>query len=125
MSMRKSTRRELRKCRELLHFLLRGKVCFFCQKPLITGGSYAKDGDGQGSPISRGITIHHIDLNHDNDAEANKSLSHDTCHRSFHAKLRALLRRIEIELEDLTIRKKIQLAAQVSEAYERDLKLVA
>lgn len=89
MSMRKSTRQELRKCRELLHFFLRGEKCFFCKLPLTQGKSYAKDGDGQGSPISRTITIHHKDLNHGNDAEKNKVLAHDWCHRSFHAKLRA------------------------------------
>lgn len=86
--MRKSTRQELRKCRELLHFLLRGKLCFFCKTALHTNGSYAKDGDGQGSPIARNITIHHIDLDHDNDAESNKALAHSACHRSFHLMLR-------------------------------------
>lgn len=86
--MRKSTRQELRKCRELLHFLLRGKTCYFCGKSLDDVESYAKDGDGQGSPIARNITIHHKDLDHDNDAESNKALSHSTCHRSFHLILR-------------------------------------
>lgn len=88
MSMRKSTRQELRKCRELLHFMLRDRCCFFCKKPLLTTGSYAKDGDGQGSPIARNITIHHKDHNHGNDERANKRLSHSSCHRSYHMRLR-------------------------------------
>jgi hypothetical protein len=88
MSMRKSTRQELRKCRELLHFFLRDKHCYFCKEPLLGYESYAKDGDGQGSPISRTITIHHKDLDHSNDSKGNKTLAHDKCHRSFHMKLR-------------------------------------
>lgn len=98
MSMRKSTRQELRKSREILRFCLRGKICFFCNTPLITTKSYAKDGDGQGSPV-RNITVHHKDGNHRNDAEKNKALCHDKkvkrgkkviCigHRGFHMKLR-------------------------------------
>lgn len=94
MSMRKSTRQELRKSREVLRFLLRDEKCYFCKKPLIREDSYCKDGDGQGSPIKNGHglpTIHHKDGNHDNDAPENKALAHDKCHRRFHAILRALL----------------------------------
>ena len=101
MSMRKSTRQELRKCREINRFLLgpagalqpRDKhgncICWFdfCRKPLVTDKSYAKDGDGQGSPV-RGLTIHHKDGDHENDAPKNKALTHDPCHRSHHAKER-------------------------------------
>jgi len=88
MSMRKSTRQELRKLRELLRFLLRGKKCYFCRKPLIKDKSYAKDGDSQGSPISRRVTIHHKDGDHDNDALGNKKLAHTPCHKSHHMKER-------------------------------------
>jgi hypothetical protein len=88
MSMRKSTRQELRKCRELLRFLLRDKKCCFCKKPLQDDKSYAKDGDGQGSPICRRITIHHKDGNHQNDNPENKKLSHTTCHKSYHMRQR-------------------------------------
>jgi len=112
MAMRKSIRQELRKSRELLRFMLthrflpteyigimplnglpmpgKGmKCCFFCHKPLLTPEqlkSYAKDGDGQGSPlaISRTITIHHKDGNHENDKDSNKALAHSNCHRSYH-----------------------------------------
>lgn len=97
MSMRKSTRQELRKCRELLRYLLRGKKCFFCNKPLIEDESYAKDGDGQGSPIKDVPTIHHIDGDHANDSEKNKAPAHDGCHRSYHAKLRWKLRKAELK----------------------------
>jgi hypothetical protein len=88
MAMRKSTRQELRKARELLRFLLRGKNCCFCHKALMNDESYAKDGDGQGSPISRLITIHHKDGDHSNDAQNNKKLAHRSCHLSYHTKLR-------------------------------------
>jgi len=88
MSMRKSTRQELRKCRELIRFLIRDKCCCFCHKPLMDDESYAKDGDGQGSPIARRITIHHVDGNHENDAQNNKRLSHTSCHLSYHARKR-------------------------------------
>ena len=88
MSMRKSTRQELRKCRELIRHLIRGKICWFCKKPLMDDESYAKDGDGQGSPISRLITIHHKDGNHKNDEKKNKKLAHTSCHKSYHMKER-------------------------------------
>jgi len=90
MSMRKSTRQELRKARELLRFCLRGKVCWFrfCRKPLLNDVSYAKDGDGQGSPISRRITIHHKDGDHDNDDQRNKKLVHTSCHKRYHIRKR-------------------------------------
>jgi hypothetical protein len=100
MSMRKSTRQELRKCREIIRFILRGKKCWFygrknhpdCKGLLIHSKSYAKDGDGQGSPV-RSITIHHIDSNHGNDRDNNKALVHDSCHRRHHALERAAERR--------------------------------
>src|SRR5437870_5456590 len=85
MSMRKSTRQELRKCREIVRFLLRGRGCFFCRKPLIEEESYCVDGDGQGSPLGQLPTIHHIDENHDNDDEKNKALAHVSCHKRYHA----------------------------------------
>jgi len=83
MAMRKSTRQELRKLREILRFLLRGKCCFFCKRKLISAKSYAKDGDGQGSPISRQLTIHHVNGNHSDDRRENKRLTHQRCHRSY------------------------------------------
>lgn len=86
--MRKSTRQELRKSRELIRFLLRGKCCYFCKRELMKDESYAKDGDGQGSPIARRITIHHVDGNHDNDKRSNKRLAHTRCHKSFHMRQR-------------------------------------
>jgi hypothetical protein len=102
MSMRKSTRQELRKTREILRFVLRGKYCYFhgrkrhpdCPGLLVSTESYAKDGDGQGSPV-RSITIHHKDGNHDNDDDRNKALCHDPCHRRHHALERARVKRQE------------------------------
>jgi hypothetical protein len=95
MSMRKSTRQELRKCRELLRFTLRGKKCWFCRKPLMDDVSYAKDGDGQGSPIARTITVHHKDGDHQNDDQENKVLVHTTCHKRHHMLERHAARRTE------------------------------
>jgi hypothetical protein len=95
MSMRKSTRQELRKSRELLRFFLRDKNCYICDTPLLAKSdrdSYAKDGDGQASPITEMPTIHHIDLDHDNDKQGNKAPVHDVCHRSFHLTLRHAMR---------------------------------
>lgn len=100
MSMRKSTRQELRKLREVLRYALRKKNCYFCHKPLIDTKSYAKDGDGQGSPV-RNITVHHKNGNHDDDREKNKALCHDKpCHRSHHAKLRAKARKENHDVEN-------------------------
>lgn len=81
--MRRSTRLELAKLRELAHFLLQGKCCFFCKKPLITTINRVPHGDGNGSPINRLITIHHVDGDHSNDARSNKRLVHTTCHKAY------------------------------------------
>jgi len=103
MSMRKSTRQELRKCRELLRHVLRGKTCYFykrkgfpdCPGLLIVDKSYAKDGDGQGSPIARTITIHHKNGNHEDDRQSNKAPCHTGCHKRHHMLLRHRAKRKE------------------------------
>jgi hypothetical protein len=87
MAMRKSTCNELRKLRELVRFTLRGKCCFFCHKELFEDDATYKDGDGRGAPIACQITVHHVDLNHDNDRRENKRLAHSSCHKRFHMKL--------------------------------------
>ena len=84
MAMRKSVRQELRKARELIRFMLNGKCCFFCHKPLISSPNYAKEGDGQASPISRTITIHHVNGNHSDNRRTNHRLSHTKCHKAYH-----------------------------------------
>lgn len=87
MAMRKSTRRELRKLRELVYHLLDGKICCFCFLPLIdTDG--VQFGSGDGPPLSDKVTIHHRDGCHENNERSNRRLAHARCHKSHHARLR-------------------------------------
>jgi hypothetical protein len=95
MAMRNSTCNELRKLRELMRFTLRGKCCFFCKEELFEEDNRSyRDGDGRGAPIACQITVHHIDLNHDNDRRENKRLCHTSCHKAYHMrKMQPWLRR--------------------------------
>lgn len=81
--MRKSTRQELRKLRELVRVLLEGKCCFFCKKVLLVDGQ-VWIGNADGSPLQSRLTWHHIDGEHDNNERANLRLSHTDCHKSYH-----------------------------------------
>jgi hypothetical protein len=92
--MRNSLRSELAKLRELAHFLLTGRYCFFCGELLLTVVcGKVKHGDGAGPKLRDKITIHHIDGNHENDAEDNKALAHQSCHKRHHlALVRAAIR---------------------------------
>lgn len=88
MAMRKSTRRELRKLRELVHFLLAERRCCFCRQLLVeTPGHYAP-GNGEGPPLDDAICVHHRDGDHHNNRRANTRLAHSTCHKRFHARQR-------------------------------------
>lgn len=101
--MRDSTRRELHKLRELMHFVLNGAgatpqeeenrsgsygkyCCFFCKKPL-SGVEFEKHGNSIGPRFTEKLSIHHVDGNHDNNEESNKALSHTSCHKSHHRSL--------------------------------------
>jgi hypothetical protein len=89
--MRRSTRSELNKLRELVRFLMRdknGKVltCYFCHKPLIDDDHGKHDGTGRAAPISNPPTIHHKDVTW-RQYHANKTLAHPLCHRRHEAKL--------------------------------------
>lgn len=75
-------RRVIGKQNELLHFLLRGKKCYFCKKLLIEAAR-TFDGDGRAPMIKEVITIHHRDGNHDNDGPGNGRLCHQTCHKRY------------------------------------------
>ena len=92
--MRSSVRSELAKLRELTHFLLTGRACFFCNGPLLTVAcGKVKHGDGAGPKLRDKITIHHIDGDHDNDAAENKALAHQSCHKRYHLEIvRAAMR---------------------------------
>lgn len=47
--------------------------CYFCKKPLVTADIFK-------------MTIHHINGDHEDNSPENLALSHERCHRSFHAK---------------------------------------
>lgn len=94
--MRKSTRRELNKSRELLRFLLRDRCCCFCKEPLIDDEDRIMDGEGRAKPIAILPTIHHHDPKHlgkkhthahRNQQKFEKRLAHPTCHRRYTATL--------------------------------------
>lgn len=87
MGMRKSTRREVRKLREIAHYFLEDIKCCFCRKPLLGKNRYAP-GRADGSPIDIKLTQHHVDGDHYNQEKKNRKWSHDSCHRSYHLKMR-------------------------------------
>lgn len=91
--MRRSTRRELHKLREIVHVLLAPKTCMFCKAPLITTENSYKVGEARGGPVNSDLTWHHKDGDHFNDDPSNLALTHDTCHRAYHARERARARR--------------------------------
>jgi hypothetical protein len=87
MSMRKQTRRELRKLRELVHVLLAGRTCPFC------GGAVAQPRDGwQGSAdgpvLTERLTVHHRDGDHGNNLPGNHEVCHRRCHKAHHGRRR-------------------------------------
>ena len=86
MSMTLSSRRELYKLRELAHFLLFDRPCFFCEKPLVDQ-SFIAHGNSIGPKFTEKISIHHIDGNHENNEHTNKAPCHTTCHKSFHRRI--------------------------------------
>lgn len=86
MAMRKSTRRELRKLRELVHLLLAAKRCCFCRKPLVEVED-GWQGSGDGPQLAAKVTIHHKNGDHDDNRPSNHALCHQTCHKSHHMKI--------------------------------------
>lgn len=98
--MRLSSRRELYKLRELVHFMLAGEACFFCKKPLSeTANTFAKHGESTGPRFVDRITVHHINGNHGDNTHDNKALCHTKCHRAHHRalanKVRASAKRMQ------------------------------
>jgi len=91
MSMRKSSRSELRMLRMMMNHFGTATKCYFCKEPLLKLEDLIAD-DGtwhiiRGSiPIKTKLTIHHKDGNHKNNEESNRKPCHRTCHRSFHMK---------------------------------------
>lgn len=86
MAMRPSIRRELNKSRELLRFMLRGKLCYFCHGALIEAEKVVRDGDGTAEPLAVAVTIHHLNGDHGDSSAGNTALAHTACHKSHHAK---------------------------------------
>jgi hypothetical protein len=89
MAMRKSTRRELAKLREIALHFLDGVRCFFCRKLLLPDGVLEshEPGSGRGVPLYLAITEHHVNGNHDDNRRSNRVWAHRTCHRRHHASL--------------------------------------
>jgi hypothetical protein len=85
MAMRKSTRRELRKLRELVRVLLDGKRCCFCKEPLVDNTDFLP-GNGEGFQISEQITIHHRNGLHEDNRQSNLRFCHRSCHKKHHAR---------------------------------------
>lgn len=96
--MTATSRKELNKLRELVHFLLRGAGgtprgpsgafrCVFCN----TGLDYAEDfithGNAIGPKFTEKLSIHHLDGNHDNNDDMNKAICHTKCHKGYHRRI--------------------------------------
>lgn len=75
MAMSQKTSRKLRKMKEVLEwFLIEVDArCFFCKEQVVD--------------VMK-VTIHHVDRDRSNNAPSNLVLSHATCHKSFHMKVR-------------------------------------
>jgi hypothetical protein len=84
MGMRRSTRQELRKLREIVREVFEGRVCPFCKEPLLQSDNSYNHGDGESSPFDTDLTLHHKDGDHDNNDKHNRVWSHRRCHKSFH-----------------------------------------
>lgn len=83
--MTAASRKELYKLRELVHFLLQGKKCYFCKNVLSPNAEkFVTHGNSVGPKFEDQITVHHIDGDHSNNAEENKAPCHTKCHKSFH-----------------------------------------
>lgn len=92
MSMRKSSRSELRMDRVMLWHFGTITKCHFCKQPLLDIEEL-RQADGkihmagrQVPPIKTKLTVHHKDGDHSNNDPKNRKPCHRTCHRSFHMK---------------------------------------
>lgn len=90
MGMRRSTRQELRKLRELVWEAYEGVNCYFCREPLLEGENLYGNGNGDGTKTDQmmEITVHHRDGDHYNNTAGNHKPCHRRCHKSFHMKER-------------------------------------
>jgi len=84
MGMRKSTRQELRKLREIVREVFEDRLCPFCKEPMITEDNCYNHGDGESSPFDIDWALHHKDGNHSNNEKRNRVWTHRRCHKSYH-----------------------------------------
>lgn len=91
--MRRSTRQELRKLREIVREVFEDVQCGLCKEPLLDSENCYNHGDGEGSPVRAGLTLHHRDGNHNNNAKKNRQWVHTRCHKSYHLAERHAARR--------------------------------
>jgi hypothetical protein len=87
MAMSRRTEMELNKGRELLWHFLEGEKCFFCNKGFLPTDIEPKFGNARAPIFDMDITIHHKNGNHDDNRKANRRVAHQSCHKSYHAKL--------------------------------------
>lgn len=114
--MRDSTRRELHKLRELVHFLLVGAgatpvddevigalCCFFCKQRLDGyAGDFSEHGNSIGPKFAAKLSIHHVNGDHVDNRDLNKALCHTKCHKSHHRTL-ANQKRVKTALTQLGV----------------------
>lgn len=84
MGMRKSTRQELRKLREIVREVFEDQLCPFCKEPMIATSNAYGHGDGESSPFDIEWALHHKNGDHSDNAKRNRVWSHRRCHKSFH-----------------------------------------
>lgn len=94
MAMTLTSRKELYKLRELVHFLLAGAgsssrsgggtiLCCFC-KATVHDLEFITHGNSIGPKFNEALSIHHVNGDHDDNRMANKALCHTSCHKSHH-----------------------------------------
>jgi hypothetical protein len=86
MAMSNRIRREVGKQRELLWHFLEAEKCFFC-KQLLVPPTRVRFGNATAPPMDLDVTIHHKNGNHNDNRKLNRSMAHEKCHKSHHAKL--------------------------------------
>lgn len=100
--MNRSTKSELQMLREVAWFMLHQTRCFFCKDPITKLPPDLTFGHRRHPPFNTEVTLHHLDENRQNNSPSNLAWAHTSCHRSYHAKQRALKRKEEEQREEET-----------------------
>jgi hypothetical protein len=86
--MRRSTRRELVKLRELAWHFLDGVKCEFCGKPILPrAASRIRFGTSKIPPLPDSVirtTIHHRNENRRDNTKRNRGIAQQSCHMQHH-----------------------------------------